>query len=278
MKLTDEQKAKAKRIRSKFRKYPTFFFEKVLGVSTLQDYQRKKILKAIVDHDRVCIRATHSISKTWTLGRVPLWFMMSYQPSIVITTAPTYRQVEKLLWGELRHAYKNAKHPIGGHLTTTQLKFSDNWYALGFSPKKDADNTSKEQSGSSFQGFHSKYVLIIFDEATGVPADVYTMAEGLMTSGYIVKWVCIGNPTTRNSKFFSLFQDPSWYKVHLSCFDSPNMIANGFTSKRAVERELEVLRKLKPGPRLKHIEGYKKPNRYDRHGECIEEESTVGRS
>jgi len=261
MKLTDEQKQRLIKIRNNFRKWPEKYFTRVLGVTTLLS-NVIKILRAIVAHDRVCIRATHSISKTWTLGRVILWFLSVYKPSIVITTAPTFRQVNKLLWGELRDAHKNAVWPIGGHLTGTELKFNDKWYAMGFSTKKDAQSSSKEQSGSNFSGFHSKYVLIVFDEATGVPADIYTMAEGLMTSGLIVKWVCIANPTTRNCKFFSLFHDPAWHKVHLSCFESPNMIANGFTSKAKVERELEVLRKLKPGPRLKRIEGYKLPVTY----------------
>jgi len=183
-------------------KEPHRFFKSPLGVTTLEGYQ-KKVIQAIADHSRVCIRATHSISKTFTLGRIALWFLHCYYESIVITTAPTHRQVETLLWGEIRDAYKKSKYHLGGHLTNTSLKHSDKWYAMGFSPEKKA-GTSQEQLGSTFQGFHAKYVLIIFDEATGVPADVYAMAEGISTSGLIVKFVCIANPTTRACEFFNL--------------------------------------------------------------------------
>ena len=244
----------------KAQKEPYRFFEGTLGVDTLQPYQYK-FIQAVADYDRVCVRATHSISKTWTMGRIALWFLQCFYESIVITTAPTHRQVETLLWGEIRDAHKKSTYPLGGHLTQTALKHSDKWYALGFSPEKKA-GTSKEQQGSSFQGFHSKYVMIIFDEATGVPADVYAMAEGLTTSGYIVKWVCIGNPTTRACEFFKLFSDPAWYDIHLSCFDSPNLIANGLTSKHKLQRELDRLKGMSKGARLKRIEQYKKPVPY----------------
>ena len=40
---------------------------------------------------------------------------------------------------------------------------------MGFSPQKVAGgDDSKEQKGSTFQGFHADYILIVFDEAVGV--------------------------------------------------------------------------------------------------------------
>lgn len=242
---------------ARYQTYPKQFFEEVLGVDTLEPYQ-DKVLSAIAKYSQVCIRATHSISKTYTLGRVVLWFFSCFHESIIITTAPTDRQVKKLLWGEIRNAHKTSKYPIGGRLLDKELVLGDKWYAIGFSTK-DTGGTDKEQKGSAFQGFHSKHVLIVFDEATGITPDVFKMAEGLLTSGYVVKWVCIGNPTTRNCKFFSLFGDPSWHEIHLSCFDSPNMIANGLTNKQKLEEEIERLLTMTDADALEEIESYKKP-------------------
>ncbi|MFQ5786715.1 MAG: hypothetical protein ACE5H1_01915, partial [Thermodesulfobacteriota bacterium] len=243
-----------------YRKNPALWFEEVLGVTTLEPYQRE-LLEDIVKYDQVAVRATHSISKTWTLARVALWFYSCFEEAIVITTAPTDRQVKTLLWGEIRDAFKKSKYPLSGRLLDKELKDTDKWYMMGFSTKKEA-GADKDQKGSTFQGFHSKHVMIIFDEATGIPPDVFKMAEGLMTSGTIVKWICIANPTTRNCEFFSCFKDASWKNIHLSCFDSPNMIANGLTDKEKLEEEILRLKCLPEDERLAQIAEYKKPVPY----------------
>lgn len=240
------------------RKRPDVFIEKVIG-DTLEDYQ-KEVCHSFVKHDRLAIPACHAVGKTFLMGRITLAFLSCYKNSIVITTAPTHRQVVALLWGEIRKAHKRSETALGGKLLTNSLTIDDDWYAMGFSPQKGAGTDSTEQQGSSFQGFHARYVLIIFDEATGVPRDVYTMAEGLMTSGVIVKWVCIANPTTRASEFFKITKQADWAVHGINCFDSPNMKANGFTNVARVELELSRLRKLSDQDRLARIKAYKKPN------------------
>lgn len=238
---------------------PKIFFKDVLGVESLEEYQEKKMLEPIAKYDQVSIAATHSVGKTWTMARIALWFGTSFKNSKVITTAPTGRQVRKLLWGELHSAYNNSKHPLGGKLLTTELQIGPEWFIMGFSPQKEASSNTQEQTGSSFQGFHADYILIIFDEATGIPADIWKMAEGLLTSGKIVKFVCIANPTTRSSEFFKTFSDPAWYNVYLSCFDSPNLIENGITDIHKLKRELRRVKELDQSKRLEYIASYKKP-------------------
>lgn len=239
---------------------PEDFLEKILGEETLEDYHRV-ICKLVVEFERLAIKACHAVGKTWIMGRIVLWFLMCFKSSIVITTAPTNRQVETLLWGEIRKAHKRSKTRLGGKLLTKKLVLDDDWYAMGFSPKGSGTGSeSGEQEGSSFQGFHAKHVLIIFDEATGVPHDLYVMAEGLLTSGVTVKWICIANPTSTSSEFFNICKKAEW-KVHtINCFDSPNMKANGFTNRQRLEEELGYLATLSDNERLKRIKNYAKPN------------------
>jgi phage terminase large subunit len=239
---------------AKIRQRPEIFLKEFLGVTRLEDYHLK-ILKAFVDHDKIAIAATHAVGKTWITARIALFFLFLYKNSKVITTAPTGRQVKKLLWGELRAAYRKSKIPLGGRLLQTELTINDEWYAMGFSPQKEAGE-GREQTGSSFQGFHSDYILIIFDEATGIPADVWKMAEGLLTSGKVVKFICIGNPTSRNCEFFKCFQAFDWKKVYLSCFDSPNLRANGITNLDQLRAELEVMRSLDDEEKLNRLKSY----------------------
>lgn len=242
---------------SKWRANPETFFVDVLGIDTLEDYQID-LLHKIAANQRVTVRACHSVGKTWTLARVALWFYTCFDDSIIISTAPTFNQVEALLWGELRDAFKKSKHDLGGTLLTTSLKKSDKWYCKGFSPQKKAGE-SDEQLSSSMSGFHSKYVLVIFDEATGIPADIWKMAEGLMTSGVMVRFVAIANPTTRSCEFFKTFSSARYVKVHLSCFNSRNLRVNGFYNFADIDAEIERLLEMPEESRLIEIQKYKKP-------------------
>lgn len=245
----------------RIQKDPVFFFKKVLGTREIHQYQIDKIINPVLKYDRVAIAATHSIAKTWTMARIALWFLTSFPNSKVITTAPTNRQVKALLWGELRSAYENAAVELGGDLLTTELKYGPEWYAMGFTPQKEAGK-SREQIGSTFQGFHSLYILVIFDEATGIPTDFHKMTEGLTTSGKVVKWVQIGNPTTRSCEFFKCFGSKQWHNVYMSCFDSPNMKANKINSLEDINRELQIISEMAKEEAIEHIERYKKPVPY----------------
>ena len=239
---------------------PTIFLRKVLGINTIEDYQ-EMICQKVAVHSRIAIAACHALGKTWLMARIAMWFLYSYKGAKVITTAPTARQVEMLLWGEIGVAFRNSKMQLGGDLTGMKLKLAPDWYALGFSPKKEAGGDSGDdgQKGSTFQGWHGDYILIIFDEAVGVPADIWTQVEGLLTSGKVVKFIGIANPTTKNCNFYDCFKSESWLKIYLSCFDSPNLAANGIRDINDMIRERDILKEMDEESRLKRIAGYKKP-------------------
>lgn len=227
-----------------FQKLPNSFFRDVLGAEC-ESYQ-ERINDAIAEHDRVAISACHDVGKSWDLARIVLWFGAVFPYSKIITTAPTGRQVEKILWSEIRSAHRRAKVPLGGRMLTTEWKITEegDWFALGFSPSNEAQGSAEGQgTQSTFQGFHAPYILVIFDEATGVKPALWTMAEGLLTSAN-VKFVCIGNPTSTQSDFFKCFSNRAWHKIKISCFDSPNLIANGVTNKAYLESEVEYCRSL----------------------------------
>lgn len=246
----------------RFQKAPAVFFEEVLAVSTLEEYQRR-VLHEIAHHDRVAIKACHDVGKSWTLARVVLWYLSVFPYSKVVTTAPTYNQVKNILWSEIRSAYSRSKFPLGGkmNLTEWQMTKQGDWFAIGFTPRNELSGGQGQGTQSSFQGFHAPHLLLVFDEATGIPTNIWTMAEGLMTSGN-VKWVGIGNPTSRSSEFFRCFSSPEWKKVSLSCFDSPNLIANGITDMASLTREVDILRALSDEEAEARKRSYKSVNSY----------------
>ena len=204
-----------------WRKHPEKYFKEVLGFNawTLSDCDDQvDIAHAIRDNDRVSVRSGNGPGKTVVSGAIVHWYLGTHYPSKVITTAPTHRQVEKLLWGEIRAFHKKAKVPLGGELLTTELRMEDEWYALGFA----TDDKSK------FQGFHSPNMLVVVDEAGGIEEHIMEAIEGLLTSEG-AKLLLIGNPTNASSYFGRTHLHPReklpWTKLHIDCWDTPNVRA-----------------------------------------------------
>jgi phage terminase large subunit len=239
----------------RFQKDPLLFFERILGVETLEEYQ-KRVIKTVWENDRTAVSACHDVGKTFLAARIAMTFLNVFPNSKVITTAPTFNQVERILWSELRAAHGKAKFPLGGKLNMTDWTFNPEWFALGFSPRNETTGGEGQGTSSSFQGFHAAYLLVIFDEATGIPLNVWNMAEGLMTSAN-VKFLAIGNPTSTSSEFYQCFRSRSWAKVKLSCFDSPNLIANGITNKAKLEAEVNKYKAMGEAEGRAYVDKYK---------------------
>ena len=53
-----------------------------------------------------------------------------------------------------------------------------------------------------------------------------------------------------------------WHTIHLSCFDSPNVTANGFFTIDDIKMEVSRLMEMTKNERIAHIRAYKKPVPY----------------
>ena len=141
-------------------------------------------------------------------------------------------------------------------MLNTSWKVRDDWFAIGMSPKENAGTGGESQgSDSRFQGFHGNLTVVVFDEATGVSVKRWVQAEGMLTSGH-VKFVGIGNPTTKSSEFFRCFKNPAFRKIKLTCFDSPNLIANKITNRESLYMEVEAVRALNDTEKFERIKSY----------------------
>ena len=91
---------RAKRIIESGRSNPVMWIENVLGVRLWS--KQKEIVRAVRDEPRVAVRAGHNVGKSFVAACLALWFLYSFRPSKVVTTAPTWRQVREILWREIR--------------------------------------------------------------------------------------------------------------------------------------------------------------------------------
>ena len=222
---------------------PTFFVNNVLGTGLWE--KQVEIAESIKKNRYTTVRACHDVGKTYVAARIALWFLYSHPRSIVVTTAPTMRQVENLLWRELRAAHENALEDLGGEPLKTRLDITADWYAIGAS-SADPDK---------LQGFHaaSGHILIIVDEAAGVHEPAFEAIEGMMTSED-ARMLMIGNPTSETGSFRASHH--SWdhaYKVHISAFDSPNFKNNGIKTIQDLQKvdldKVEIVNDFLVSPR-----------------------------
>jgi len=181
--------------------------------------KQRAILESVRDNDRTAVRSCHGIGKSAAAGVAVLWFLATHTDSRVITTAPTYTQVVKILWAGIRaqvrraHARQQALDlptPLHAELTITE-----EWYALGISTNES----------ERLQGHHSStgHMLLVVDEASGVAEDIFTAAEGFLTSEH-AKVLLIGNPTRVGGQFHRAFASERalWNQIHISVYDSPS--------------------------------------------------------
>lgn len=190
---------------------PVWFADNVLGHNPW-DVPRKIMRAVNRPQSRVAVKACHSSAKTYTAAEIVLWWVIQKR-GIAITTAPTWPQVEKLLWGEIHKAYGAARFPLGGMLNQTELKVSADCYGMGLSTDQ----------GVRFQGFHGN-VLIVLDEAPGVRPDILEAIEGVRAGGD-VRLLMLGNPTIASGPFYAAFERERalWSTFTIDAFDTPNL-------------------------------------------------------
>jgi hypothetical protein len=217
------------------------FIECIQG-ETLEPYMEKVCDLIDQGKNKIAISACHAVGKTHGLSCITDALMTINKEIKIITTAPTFRQVELLLWKEIKSRYSSKPSDWQfGKLTTVRWDIDSETFAVGFSPSKEAGVGTGQSKQSPFQGFHAKNLtVVIFDEATGVPPQIWKEAEGLLTTSRTL-WICIGNPTARNTDFYKCFQSPVWTKVNITCFDTPNFKANGILCLEHMLEERDIL-------------------------------------
>jgi hypothetical protein len=220
-----------------FAKYdfdPIAFAHDVLGLKYLGEHQNE-FLTATVEHDRVARRSGHGIGKTFDLSIIGLHRLYTRE-AVVVTTAPTWPQVELLLWKEIRNMWNRAKKHLPGTLLKTKIEMPDGRYAVG----RSTDDPNR------FQGFHAPEVVVLEDESPGVHPGIHVAIEGVMTAGGL--WVKVGNPTEPSGPFYDVFRDDLWHTMAMSCWDHPNVVQDKIIIPGAVTRKWCEDRLRKWGP------------------------------
>jgi hypothetical protein len=177
--------------------------------------KQREIVQSVVFNRRTAVRSSHGPGKSFIAGMLACWWIDIHPPgeAMVVTTAPTHRQVHGILWEEIRKQHRKGELP-GRVLMTDQWYLGDSLIGEGRKPADHDDD--------GFQGSHRRYVLVILDEACGVPENLYTGAESITTNEHC-RIVAIGNPDNPIGPFADACKPNSgWNVIGISTFDTPN--------------------------------------------------------
>jgi hypothetical protein len=177
------------------------------------------IMRSVRDNARTAVPACHGPGKSHLASRAVGHFVATKPLGdfAVVTTAPTAHQVRAILWRYIRRLHKKAGLP--GRITqgmVPEWKIDGELVAFG---RKPADYDE-----DAFQGMHDLELLIVFDEACGVPEQLWVAAESLMTNDETCRFLAIGNPTSSSSFFHkACTTEPGWNVIPISAYDTPNL-------------------------------------------------------
>jgi len=197
---------------------PVYFCDCILGANLWG--KQREIAEALVDTQFVYVPSCHASGKSFVAAQIALWFLYSHPNSIVVTTAPTGRQVGKVMWGEIRRAYMGATVPLGGELLQKELKIDPKWYCFGFST----------DTATNFSGIHADWVLVICDEATGIAPDIWEGITGVIANAN-TRLLAICNPTDGSAEIATRVRrgGERTKTIYISAYDTPNFTTFGIT-------------------------------------------------
>lgn len=187
------------------------------------DKIQAEILQSIRRYENTAVYSAHGIGKTATIAVGALDFMDQHNPTVsgeegvqVVTTAPTWRQVDDMIWKEIRKWWNPNLYPDWEILPSTP-RIKTPWpdtYALGFSTKEM----------DKFEGWHSPNLMIIVDEAKGISEDIFDAILGALTTDNI-RLVYTSTPGNPEGTFYKACKKVGtrFNVIHANAFESKNV-------------------------------------------------------
>jgi phage terminase large subunit len=199
---------------------PVLFVQEILRAEP-EEYQ-KDLLRAVGRGERkISVRSGHGTGKSTALSWAMLWFVLFRFPNKVVVTAPTTAQLYDALFAELKR-WINELPPAMKVLL--EVKTDRVELVAAASEAFISARTSRAEQPEALAGVHSDNVMLVVDEASGVPEQVFEAASGSM-SGHNAVTILAGNPTRSSGTFYETHTRlaPHWLTLHWSCIDSPRV-------------------------------------------------------
>lgn len=196
------------------------------GLERLDEFwwsAQREIHESIRDNRYTAVKSCHDAGKSHTAARAVAKWIDTHPPgeAFVVSTAPTNAQVAAILWREVSKAHKKAGltgRIVSSGFPTWKL---DDGELVGYG-RKPADYDQ-----SAFQGIHARWVLIVIDEANGIPKVLWDAVDAIATNEF-ARVLAIGNPDDPTSHFAEVCKpDSGWNVIRIDGLRTPNFTKEG---------------------------------------------------
>lgn len=169
------------------------------------------------------IASGRGIGKSSFVAWINLWMMSTRLGATCINTANTEAQLKSRTWAELgkwhtlsinshwfeRTALSLRPWPWFESALKTQLKVDTGYYYA-------QAQLWSEENPDAFAGAHNMAgLLLIYDEASGIPENIWTVSEGFFTEPILDRyWLTFSNPRRNTGAFYECFNKFRDYWKH----------------------------------------------------------------
>ncbi len=189
---------------------PVEFVRDVLGDKPY--LKQEEMLTGVLESRRTSVVGCNGSGKDWAAARAVLWWLHTRSPAKAVVTGPTSRQVDRIVWNEIRYAYAGAKGRLRGRMfRTSRYEVDEQTFAIGF-----ATNSSH-----NLLGFHSPNLLVVVTEAHAVKDDDLDAVRRLNPTRLLMT----GNPFTSAGAFYDSHHSRRrlYRTVQIGADDTPNV-------------------------------------------------------
>jgi hypothetical protein len=201
---------------------PVLFVREVLDAEP--DAEQQQVLRWIAEGERrISVKSGHGVGKTTVIAWSLVWFACTRFPQKSVCTAPTATQLFDALAAETKGWFKKLPEALAAlfEIQTEQIK-------LRAAPEESfiAFRTSKAETPEAMAGVHSENVLLIADEASGVPNAVFEASVGSMSSAHATMLLA-GNPVRSSGLFYDTHNNTKiigdWKRLTISGLNHPRV-------------------------------------------------------
>lgn len=178
---------------------------------------QEDVLRAIVKHHYVAVRAPHGVGKTTIAAWFILWMMYCHDTDVKVPiTASSWLQLERYTMPEVRKWAKKLKGK-GIRILKHSLK-GDDKEAFVFSPDDPA----------RAEGAHASVLGVVYDESKAIPTALFDAMEGAMMGAgddteQIVYALMISTPGNPQGRFYDVHSQKkgleNWHTMHITLED-----------------------------------------------------------
>lgn len=212
------------------------FVREILDASPAP-YQ-EEILRDLVRHKRMAVRAPHGAGKTAISSWVVLWAMCCFDTDLkVITTASAWRQVKFFTWPEIRLWASRAGFDKIGLTVRRGKELLELQMRLG---QREAFAVASDNP-ALIEGAHASVIVYVFDESKAIPVDIWDAAEGAFSSAgedtdALAFALAISTPGPTSGRFYDICTrkrgTEDWHTRHITLEEA---IAAGRISRQWAE-------------------------------------------